>query len=87
MFGETVDIYVHIASMCTERWVWNNGGMILTGKNESDKKACLTVAQIISQHEIQRQVQGDVSLTNLVSLKFVTVNNTKLIYDVILSAR
>jgi len=64
--------------MCSERWEWNNGGMILTGKSGSDEKVSPSVTQIISQHEIQRQVQGATSLTKLVSFMFVTVNTTKL---------
>jgi hypothetical protein len=52
--------------------------MILTGKSESDKKACLSATQIISRPEIEYQVQGTASLTKLVSFEFITANNTKL---------
>jgi hypothetical protein len=64
--------------MWIEKWVWNNGGMIVTGNSESDKKTCPSATQIISKPEIQRQVQGTASLTKLVSCKFITANNTKL---------
>ena len=52
--------------------------MILTGKNGSDKKVCRSATQIISQHEIPRQVQSAACLTKLVSFKFITANNTML---------
>ena len=64
--------------MWSERWVWSNGGMMLTRKSESDKKVCPSATQIISQPEIQRQVQGTAYLTKLVSFTFITANNTKL---------
>ena len=53
-------VYVYIASMWSERWVRSNGGMILTGKSGSDKKACPSATQItrILRHKIQRRGPG-----------------------------
>jgi hypothetical protein len=32
--------YVLVRATCTWRWAWSTGGMILTGENRSNRKAC-----------------------------------------------